>query len=112
MSGFFFCGMIDDPVEHASSGVRDENSLVGQRMVSLEIRDRSTPIIAATKANSATTSRAAVPSMELGTDREKPSSAATASGSSPREDPASAPEPYADMSALRSQSRSRSISRI
>src|SRR6476620_3725989 len=53
-------------------------------MTSSEIRDRSTPIMAATQPNSAKTSRAAVPSIELWTAEKKPRSAATASGSRPQ----------------------------
>ena len=95
MSGFFFCGMIDEPVENASWRVTKENSFVFQMMISSAIRERLTPIIAVMKANSATKSREAVPSMELPTEpRSKPRSAATASGSRPSEEPASAPEPY------------------
>ena len=68
--------------------------------------------MAVTKANSATKSRAAVPSMELATDPVKPSSVATSSGSRPSDDPASAPDPYGDSAATRaSQSRSRPTSR-
>lgn len=87
MSGFFFCGMIDEPVEKASCSVTKENSFVFQMMISSAIRDRLIPIIAVTKANSATKSREAVPSMELPTEpRSKPRSAATASGSRPSEE--------------------------
>src|SRR5690606_39679533 len=97
MSGFFFCGMIDDPVEKASCRVTKENSFVFQMMTSSAIRERFTPIIAVMKANSATKSREAVPSMELAAlPCSKPRSFATASGSSPREEPASAPEPYGE----------------
>ena len=71
----------------------NENSLVFHRMISSEIRDRSIPIIASTKANSAVMSREAVPSIEFHTESWKPSSAATACGSNPRLEPASAPEP-------------------
>ena len=68
--------------------------------------------IAVMKANSATKSREAVPSIELPTEpRSKPRSAATASGSSPSEEPASAPAPSGLTAARRSQSRSRSRSR-
>ena len=67
--------------------------------------------MASTNAASAAKSRAAVPSIELADDEENPSSAATASGSSPSDEPASAPEPYGDTAARRSQSRSRSTSR-
>ncbi len=95
MSGFFFCGMIEEPVEKASWRVTKENSFVFQMMTSSAIRERLTPIIAVMNANSATKSREAVPSMELATEPcSKPRSAATACGSSPSEDPASAPEPY------------------
>ncbi len=111
MSGFFFCGMIDEPVEKASWRVTKENSFVFHRMISSATRDRLTPIIAVTKANSATKSREAVPSIELATEPcSKPRSAATASGSRPSEDPASAPEPYGDTAVRSSHCRSRSAS--
>ena len=111
MSGFFFCGMIEEPVEKASSRLTKENSLVAQRMISSLIRDRSTAIIAVIQENSAYTSRPAVPSMEFQDAESKPSSAATALGSSPREDPARAPEPYGETAARASQSRKRCRSR-
>src|SRR5450830_446380 len=111
-SGFFFCGMMLDPVEYASSGVTKPNSLVAHRMTSSASRDRSTAIIAATNANSATMSRLAVPSIEFSTGPAKPSSAATAAGSRPSEEPASAPEPYGERAARESQSTHRSTSRI
>ena len=108
MSGFFFCGMMLDPVEKASSSATKPNSRVAQRMISSAWRLTSTPIIAVTKANSATKSRAAVPSIELAVQPVKPRSRATASGSRPRLEPASAPEPYGESAATRaSQSRSR-----
>ena len=69
------------------------NSWLFQMMISSANRDRSTPIMAATKENSATRSREEVPSMEFSTTREKPSSAATAWGSRPRVFPAKAPDP-------------------
>ncbi len=94
MSGFFFCGMIEEPVEKASCRVTKENSFVFQRMTSSAILETSTPIIAVTNANSATKSREAVPSIEFAAlPPSKPRSAATASGSRPSDDPASAPEP-------------------
>ena len=110
-SGFFFCGMIEDPVEYASWSLTKPASLVAQKMTSSEMRDRSTPTIAATHANSAYTSRAAVPSIEFHTADSKPSSAATAFGSRPREEPARAPEPYGETAARASQSTSRCRSR-
>ncbi len=112
MSGFFFCGMMLDPVEKPSSSATKPNSRVAQRMISSACRLTSTPTIAVTKANSATKSRAAVPSIELGVDPVKPRSCATASGSRPRLEPASAPAPYGESAATRaSQSRSRATSR-
>ncbi len=112
MSGFFFCGMIDEPVEKASCRVTKENSFVFQMMTSSAIRERLTPIIAVMKANSATKSREAVPSMELPAEPcSKPRSAATASGSRPSEEPASAPEPYGETAVRSSHCRSRSASR-
>ena len=81
-------------------------------MTSSASRDTSTPIMGGTNANSATKSRAAVPSIELATEPVKPSSAATAAGSRPSDDPASAPEPYGESPRPgASQSRSRSTSR-
>ena len=76
-----------------SRGVTKENSFVAQMTTSSAKRDMSTAVIAATNANSATKSREAVPSMEFSTEVSKPRSAATASGSRPSEDPASAPLP-------------------
>ena len=46
MSGFFFCGMIEDPVEYASSRVTKPNSFVFHMMISSARRDRSMPICA------------------------------------------------------------------
>ena len=57
MSGFFFCGMMLDPVDHESCSVTNPNSLVDHRMISSASRLRSTPTWAATKASSATKSR-------------------------------------------------------
>src|SRR5690606_18341877 len=95
----------------ASSSSTKENSFVAQMITSSASRETSTPIIARTKAASATKSRAAVPSIEFATADENPNVAATYSGSNPSDDPASAPDPYGDSSARRSQSRSRSTSR-
>ena len=93
MSGFFFCGMIEEPVEYASSSRTKANSCVFQMMISSDRRLMSTPAIAATNENSATRSRLAVPSMEFSVTVVNPSSRATATGSRPSVLPASAPEP-------------------
>ena len=54
MSGFFFCGMIELPVANASSSSIQRNCLEHQSTISSASRDSWTPIIAATKTNSAT----------------------------------------------------------
>src|SRR5207253_2745883 len=72
MSGFFFCGMMLDPVDQESCSVTKPNSLVDHRITSSAIRDRSTPTIAQTKASSATKSREAVPSMEFRVAQQRP----------------------------------------
>ena len=41
MSGFFFCGMMLDPVDHESWSVTKSNSLVAQRMISSASREMS-----------------------------------------------------------------------
>ena len=69
------------------------DALVAQSTTSSASRETSTAVIAMTNENSAAKSRLAVPSIEFSTELSKPRSAATDSGSRPREDPASAPEP-------------------
>ena len=104
--------MMLDPVDQESCSVTKPNSCVAQRMTSSASRLTSTPIWAETKANSATKSRDAVPSIEFAVEPVKPSSAATPVGSRPRLWPARAPEPYGESAATRaSQSASRSTSR-
>ena len=39
MSGFFFCGMIDDPVEYASENAKNPNSALAHRIRSSHSRD-------------------------------------------------------------------------
>ena len=72
MSGFFFCGMMLDPVDQASSRRTKPNSAVDQSTISSDSRLRSMPVIAVTNANSATKSRAAVPSIEFALESVKP----------------------------------------
>ena len=43
-SGFFFCGMMLDPVDHSSANVANPNSEVTHKITSSPNRDRSTPI--------------------------------------------------------------------
>ena len=80
-------------------------------MTSSAHREMSTASMASTKASSAAKSRDAVPSIEFSDAEVKPSSAATAAGSKPSDEPASAPDPYGETAARRSQSRIRSTSR-
>ena len=94
-SGFFFCGMMLDPVDHASAK-RGESELLGDpddhvltqpgEVDARSGRRRTRP--------PPPRSRADVPSIELATLLVNPSSLATASGSRPREVPARAAEPY------------------
>ena len=95
-SGFFFCGMIEEPVEYASSSLMYPNSSVAQITISSAKRDKLIEIIDKINANSATTSLEAVPSIEFCVVPAKPSSLATSCGSSPRLEPPKAPAPYGD----------------
>ena len=52
MSGFFFCGIIDEPVENASSSSTNLNSQLHHIIISSEKRLRCTMIIESTEANS------------------------------------------------------------
>src|SRR3954452_7537249 len=92
-SGFFFCGMIDDPVAQASSSRAQPNSVDVQSTTSSPNRDRCTPSSATAKQNSAAEAPSLPPSIELSDARSKPSSAATASGSKGSDEPARAPDP-------------------
>jgi hypothetical protein len=93
MSGFFFWGMIDDPVEKPSCSFAKPTSRVDQKMTSSARRERSIAVIVSTNVSSATTSRALVASIEFGLGAARPSSRATSAGSRPRVEPASAPAP-------------------
>ena len=52
ISGFFFCGIIDEPVENASSSSTNLNSQLHHIIISSEKRERCTIIIERTDANS------------------------------------------------------------
>src|ERR1700709_2567020 len=95
MSGFFFCGMIDEPVAQASSSRAQPNSDDVQSTTSSPSRDRWTPSRAGTKQNSAAKSRSLTASMLLSEARSKPSSAASAPASSDSEQPAISQDPSA-----------------
>ena len=93
-SGFFFCGMIYDPVRvgvverRRSRTPRSPRGRPPRRAA--RGRPPSSP---ARSANSATKSRSRCRRSSCSTARSKPRSRATASGSRPSEEPASAPEP-------------------
>ena len=118
-SGFFFCGMSDEPVVYASAMRMKSNSLLDHRITSSASRDRCTPSSDATKQNSTAKSRSLTASIEFcettGLPREssKPSIAATWLRSSGSVEPASAPLPsgqtFTREKASSSRSRSRSI---
>ena len=93
MSGFFFCGIIDDPVAKASSRLRNPNSEDDQSTTSSPIRLRWTPRRARTNRASATKSRSLVTSSEFSNTAPNPRSRAVAAGSSGSDEPASAPAP-------------------
>ena len=82
MSGFFFCGMMLEPVENASSSSMNLNSHEHQRMISSEKRERCTIAMETAAAISAQKSRSATPSRLLRLTAEKPSSFAVRSRSS------------------------------
>ena len=82
MSGFFFCGSIDEPVLYASARRRKPNSSLVHSTISSPRRDRWTCVSAATNSASATKSRSDTASSELSKRRANPSSAAVLSGSS------------------------------
>src|ERR1700684_1048398 len=92
-SGFFFCGMIEDPVAYASSISAQPNSCDDHSTTSSPSLDRCTPSSAAAKQNSAAKSRSLTASIELAAAESKASSGAPACGSTGSDDPASAPEP-------------------
>src|SRR5580693_360637 len=102
--------MIDEPVLNESSSSTQWNSLVAQSTTSSPSRDRCTPTIAAQNKNSAAKSRSLTASIEFAAARAKPSSLATALGSSGSDEPASAPDPSGLTDVRRSQSSSRDTS--
>ena len=111
ISGFFFCGMMDEPVEKASSKVTQPNSWVFQIVNSSPIRERWIPNMAKIKSASATKSLSLTASMLFLVTPAKARSAAIISGFGTSEEPASAPDPSGEIEFLESQSFIRSTSR-
>ncbi len=73
MSGFFFCGSIDEPVAYASASRTKPNSSVDHSTISSPMRERCTCVSAATNSASATKSRSETASSEFSNGRAKPS---------------------------------------
>ena len=108
-SGFFFCGMMLEPVDHSSAKRANPNSWVTQMITSSLSRERSTAICAQMYAASATTSRADGAVDRVGhAGLESELHAPLASGSRPSEVPARAADPYGLTASRRSRSRIRS----
>ena len=80
-SGFFFCGMIDEPVQYASPNSMKSNCADIQRINSSLMRDRCTMSNAAAAMNSIQKSRSLTASMEFSQIASKPSSSADISRS-------------------------------
>src|SRR5436190_1053713 len=80
-SGFFFCGMIDEPVAKASENSTKPNSAVAQSVRSAASRDRCMAVIAAAARNSSSVSRSLTESRLFGETSAKPRSLASASRS-------------------------------
>ena len=110
MSGFFFCGIIDEPVENASSSSMNLNSQLHQRIISSEKRERCTIMIEIADSSSIIKSRSDTPSRLLVVTPFRFSFSATISRFNGYVVPASAPEPSGDiaMRFLQSQRRSKS----
>ena len=92
-SGFFFCGMIEEPVEKRSDSVTNRNWAEDQITSSSASRDRWTAQIAEADRNSSAKSRSLTASSELAIGRSKPSAFAVMSRLMAKPVPASAAAP-------------------
>ena len=110
-SGFFFCGMRDEPVAMASGSSTDAASSLLKKIKSSAMRDRCDSSSAARKRYSAAKSRSETASIEFRVARAKPSDLASASRSTGSGVPASAPEPSGHSSPRATASRRRARSR-
>src|SRR5918993_5310811 len=75
-SGFFFCGMIEEPEAQASETWQKPNSSEDQSTISAPSRERCVAHVAAADRKSSTKSRLETASIELGATEAKPSSRA------------------------------------
>jgi hypothetical protein len=91
-SGFFFCGMIEEPDAHASETSQKPNSSLDHSTISAPSRDRCVAQVAAADRKSSTKSRLETASIEFGAPTRS-----RARGEQPRSvskfTPASAPAP-------------------
>ena len=110
-SGFFFWGMIDDPLDHASGSSTKPNSSLDQSTSSAPRRERCVAHVAAAARKSRTKSRLATASIEFGATCAKPSSSATIRRSVAKFTPASAPAPSGRACVWATVKRKRSRSR-
>ena len=111
MSGFFFCGIIDEPVEYSSAISKYPNSSVEYNIMSSHNRERWLIIIEQSNRNSATKSRSETPSSEFSHGMSNSSSSQVRSRSMGYEVPASAPLPSGITFALSREALTRSMSR-
>jgi hypothetical protein len=95
-SGFFFCGMIDEPVVNWSDRRMKPNCGVDQITSSSAKRDRCMAQIDAAASISSTKSRSETESSELRVGRSKPSALAVMVRSMGKDVPASAAAPSGD----------------
>src|SRR5690606_15705398 len=75
-AGFFFCGMIDEPVVHLSDSRTNRNCAEDQITNSSAKRDRCIAVIEAADRNSSAKSRSDTESRLLAVGRSKPKAAA------------------------------------
>ena len=92
-SGFFFCGMIEEPDAQASDTSAKPNSSEDHRTISAPRRERWVAQVAAADRKSSTKSRLETASIELRATPAKPSSRASRPRSVSKFTPASAPAP-------------------
>ena len=110
-SGFFFWGMMDEPVEYASSNSANLNSHEHHRIISSAKRERWVIKIDRSDNNSKAKSRSDTASIELSMGLEKPRSLAVSNRSTGYAEVASAPAPRGHSSRRARQSSNRVTSR-
>ena len=110
-SGFFFCGMIELPVQKRSASETNAKRGLDHSTSSSAKRDRCTMTSEAAASNSIAKSRSATASSEFVHSASKPSSRATRARSIGYDVPASAAAPSGSRFTRRRQSARRSASR-